>query len=205
MSYRKEMTPSQREEHNRLYEEAVQIARNEIIIQGHQRLSEPSSSVRSKLDHASLLFLRVIDLNPYNWSAMWFLGKIHQRYGNLSAGLEWFVRAHNLNPSQVDVLREASLCAMDLGWTKEAISYSTSALRIRPSDVGLQSNLALALLLAGRLGEAKQFIEKATIEDPANPIAQTLSGMIEYFIDSGKRPPSTTTELEKYWAQRRES
>lgn len=198
------MTPSQLEEHNRLYKEAVQIAGNEIIIQGHPRLSDPSSSVRAKLDRALQLFSRAIDLNPDNWSAMWYVGKIHQRYGDHSAAVEWFARAHNLNSGQVDVLREASLCAMDLGRSKEAISYATSALNLRQSDAGLQSNLALAFLLAGRLDEAKQSIEKATVADPADPIAKTLSQIIEHFIvASWVRPPSTPTELEKYWARRR--
>jgi tetratricopeptide (TPR) repeat protein len=200
------MTPSQLEEHNRLYEEAVQIATSEIIIQGHRRLPEPGSSVRSKLDHALQLFSRVIDLNSDNWSAMWFVGKIHQRYGDQSAALEWFARAHNLNSKQVDVLREASLCAMELGRSKEAISYASSALDLRPSDAGLQSNLALAFLLAGRLDEAKQSIKGATVEAPADPIVKTLSQMIEHFVvASWLRPPSTTKELLTYWARRRRS
>ena len=199
------MTPSQLEEHNRLYKEAIQIATNEIIIQGHPRVSDPSSSVRQRLDRALPLFSRVIDLNPDNWSAMWFVGKIHQRYGDQSAALEWFARAHNLNPGQVDVSREASLCAMELGRSQEAISCASSAVRIRPSDAGLQSNLAVAFLLAGRLDEAKQSIERAAVEDPANRIVKTLSRMIDHFIASRQRPPSTTTELERYWARRRQS
>ena len=198
-----QMTLAQVEEHNRLYKEAIQIANNEIIIQGHLRRYD--STARSRLDHALQLLTRVIDLNPNNWSAMWFVGKIHQRCGDQSAALEWFARAHNLNPGQVDVSREASLCAMELGRSKEAISYASSALRVRPSDAGLWSNLALGFLLAGRLDEAKQSIEKTKVEDPADPIAKTVSRMIEHFIASGQRPPSTTQDLQRYWAQRRPS
>jgi tetratricopeptide (TPR) repeat protein len=198
------MTPSQLEEHNRLYGEAVEVARNEILIQGHLRASEASSSARLKLDHALQLFSRVIDLNPDNCAAMWYVGKIHQRCGDQSAALGWFERAHNLNSGQVDVLREASLCAMALGQSKEAISYAMSASSLRPSDVGLQSNLALAFLLAGRLDEAKQSIERATVDDPADPIVKTLSQMIEHFIvASWQKPPNTTKELEQYWARRK--
>ncbi|MFZ0700525.1 MAG: tetratricopeptide repeat protein [Candidatus Acidiferrales bacterium] len=200
---REQMTPPQLEEHNRLYKEAVEIVGSEIIIDGHPQAPESSSSVRSKLDNALQLFSRVIDLNPDNWSAMWFVGKIHQRYGDQSAALEWFARAHDLSAGQVDVLREASLCAMELGRSKEAISYASSALRVRPGDAGLQANLALAFLLAGRLDEAKQSIEKAKVEDPADPIARTLSEMINhFFVASLVRPPSTTKELQKYWARR---
>ena len=197
------MTPSELEEHNHLYKEAIQVVGNEIIIQGHPRLSEPSSEVRSKLDHALQLFSRVIGLNPDNWSAMWFMGKIYQRCGDHSAALEWFARAHNLNLGQVDVLREASVCVMELGRSKEGISYAFSASSLRPDDAGLQSNLALALLLAARLDEARQSIEKAILKDPADPIGKTVSRMIEHFIDSGQKPPRTTKELQRYWARRR--
>lgn len=198
------MTSSQLEEHDRLYKQAVQIATTEIIIDGHPKLPEVSSSVRSKMDQALQLLSRVIDLNPNNWSAMWYTGKIHQRSGDYSGALEWFARTDNLNPGQVDVMREASLCAMELGRSKEAISYASSALDVRPSDAGLQSNLALAFLLANRLDEAKQFIEKATAADPTDPIAQTVSQMIEHFIGAcWRRTPSTTKELQRYWARRR--
>lgn len=200
------MTPSQLEEHNRLYEQAVQIAKGEMIIQGHPRLPEPSATVRSKLDDALELFSRVIELNADNWPAMWHVGKIYQRYGNYSAAFEWFVRAHQSNPGQVDVLREASLCAMELGLSQEAISYAANALNLRPADTGLGANLALAFLLAGKLDEAKRAIEKATTEDPADSITRSLGQIIDHFISaSWVRPPSTTKELERYWARRRKS
>lgn len=198
------MTQLELEEHNRLYKEAVEIAKKEILSPGHPQTSESNPSVRSKLDHALELFSRVIDLNPDNWSAMWFVGKIHQRYGDQSAAIEWFERAHSLNPEQVEVLREASLCAMELGRSKEAILYASDALKGRPTDGGLQSNLALAYLLANKLDEAKQCIDKATVTDPADPIAKTVSRMIEHFIRaSWQRPPSTTQELQQYRARRR--
>lgn len=182
--------------------EAMQIVGNEIIIHGHPRPSEATLSVRSQLDHALRLFSRVIELNPSNWSAMWFVGKIHQRFGDHSVALEWFARAHTLNPGQVDVLREASLCAMELGRSKEAVPYASAALSLRPSDTGLQANLALALLLANRLDDAKQSIGKAMADDPADPIAKTLSRIIEHFVIANwVRPPSTTKGLQRYWAR----
>lgn len=132
-------------------------------------------------------------------------GQIYQRYGNELAALEWFARAHDLNPGQPDVSREASISAMALGRSDEAISYASSAVTVRPNDAGLQSNLALAFLLAGKLDQAKQYIEMAIVKDPANQIAKTLSRMIEHFTRSGERPPTRTKELEEYWARRRRS
>jgi predicted Zn-dependent protease len=197
------MTPEQIEDHNRTFEQAVQIVRPEIIIQGVQEPHEPTELVRSKLDHALELLSRVIELNPNNWSAMWFVGKIYQRYDDQSTALEWFVRAYNLNPSQVDVSREASLCAMAIGRSEEAISFASRALKARPGDSGLQANLALAFLLAGRLSEARASIKRATTGGTTDKIAETISRMIEHFMASREKPPSKTEDLEEYWKQRR--
>jgi tetratricopeptide (TPR) repeat protein len=197
------MTPSQVEEHNRAFERAIEIAREEILTQGVPKTSKPSSLFRSRLDLALQLLLRVIELNPNNWSAMWFVGKIHQRRNDHAMALEWFARAHDSNPPQVDVSREASISAMALGRSQEAISYASKALSSRPNDSGLQSNLALAYLLADNLDEAKRFVEKAMVRGPIDPIAKTISKMIDHFVKSQQTPPSTTEELEKYWTLRR--
>jgi regulator of sirC expression with transglutaminase-like and TPR domain len=78
------MTPDQIEEHDSAFEQAAQIIKGEIIIQGHQPTSSAIPSVRSKLERALQLFARVLELNPRNWSAMWFVGKIHQRLSDQS-------------------------------------------------------------------------------------------------------------------------
>jgi len=46
---------------------------------------------------------------------MWLVGKVHQRLGDPVAALSWFERTYQVNSSQPDVAREASLYAMDIG------------------------------------------------------------------------------------------
>jgi Flp pilus assembly protein TadD len=154
------------------------------------------------LERGIELFARVLELNPKNWSAMWLVGKVYQRFGDQSAAFKWFVRAYEVNPSQIDVAREASLCAMSLGRSEEAISYAHRALESQPSNGGLQANLALAFLLAGQLNAAKTFSDKATASGVTDTISQTVSSMIDHFITVGQKTPITTAALEDYWKSR---
>jgi len=193
------MTPEQIEEHNRVFETATQLVKGEIIVQGPPFPSNCPQSLRLKLEHAIQLFTRALEINPSNWSAMWLIGKIHQRFGDNSTALTWFGRSHRINPSQADVAREASICAMALGRSEEAISYACSAVRSQPHNSGLQANLSLAFLLASKLDDAKVTIEKAIVNDPMDPISQTIRSMVAHFVDSGEKAPSTTVALEDYW------
>jgi Flp pilus assembly protein TadD len=153
------MTPEQIEEHNRVYNQAAQMVKGEIIVDGRQQALALNSPIQLKLEQAIRLFEQVLALNPENWSAMWLVGKAYQRLGNYSAALKSFVDAHEVNPSQPDVLREASICAMSLGRSDEAVAHARRALESQPTNGGLRANLALALLLAGRLDEAKMAID----------------------------------------------
>jgi Flp pilus assembly protein TadD len=130
---------------------------------------------------------------------MWMQGKVYQVLGNDSEALRLFLRALEINPSQVDVAREASISAMAINRSEDAIYYARRALQSQPSNVGLKANLALALLLAGKLPEAKEVIDNAVATGKADTITRTLSSMIEHFIATGEKPPTTATALEDYW------
>ena len=190
------MTAKEISEHNRAYELGARLVRLEILLPGNQHTSGLDQSARMNMERALRLFARVLELNPVNWSAMWLVGKVLQRLGDWSGAFIWFVRAHEVNSSQPDVPREASLCAMFVGRSEEAISFAHSALRCQPENSGLRANLALAFLLAGKLDQAKEAINAVQAKDV---ISQTLWRMIDHFIAVGKRPPDTITALEDYW------
>ncbi|MCA9017856.1 MAG: hypothetical protein KDA77_21205, partial [Planctomycetaceae bacterium] len=61
------------------------------------------------------------------------------------------------------------------------------AKRLKPEDMGLVANLALALLIGGELEEAAENIEVALAGAPEDPISQNLEQMIED-VRSGLRP-----------------
>jgi tetratricopeptide (TPR) repeat protein len=193
------MTSEEIEEHNRAFEQASRLVKGEMILDGGRPPLKLSREARVKLDGALHLLARVLELNPKNWSAMWLVGKVHQRLDNYAVAFTFFGRAHEINPTQPDVAREASLCAMSMGHPEDAISYARSAVQSRSNDNGLKANLALAFLLAGRLNDAKTTIESATAGDPSDTVSQTIRDIIEHFIAVGRTPPKTPTALEEYW------
>jgi len=69
---------------------------------------QPAHVLCSKLDRALMLFERVLKLNPSNWQAMWFSGKIQQRLGDYTAALAWFERTYQVNPSKAASAQEAT-------------------------------------------------------------------------------------------------
>lgn len=197
------MTNEEASEHDRLFQEAVAITKNQIPLHGQPDMPVPSWLLAPKLKHAVALFERVLQINPGNWSAMWFIGKVHQRFRNKDEAFGWFERAYQANPSQPDVAREAALCAMEIGRHDAAIVFAHRASQIEPTNPGLRANLALAYLLAGRLPDAQTAIEQALAGAPSDAISQTIRAMVQHFVTNGQVPPTTTPALLKYWSKRR--
>ena len=199
------MTSEQIKKHNRAFAEAMRLINGEILLDEHHLNSNCKKSVRLRLEEAKRLLERTLEINPENWSAMWFLGKIHQRLGDNSAAFNWFCEAHDINPSQADVAREASICAMSLGRSEEAIHYASDAVQSQPDNNGLLANLALAFLLAGNVNDADTTIGKVILNDPKDKISKTVYNMVKHFINDGKKPPTTTAALEDYWKKHNKS
>ena|SRR5436190_4867175 len=200
-SERVRMTEQQRAEHNKLFEQAAALVKEEIPLHDRRVLPKPGWWLRRKLRRALSLFERALELNPENWSAMWLAGKVHQRLGEETTALSWFERAYQVNPSQPDVAREASLLAMDVGRSDAAIVYAFRATQIEPESAGLQANLALAYLLAARVGEAQKSIESSLSIDGSDTISQTIKEIIGHFASTGRKPPAKTEDLQRYWAK----
>lgn len=198
-----QMTEQQRVEHNKLFEEASAIIKDEIPLHDRPPLARPGWLLRRRLKRSLSLFDRVLGLAPENWSAMWLVGKVHQRLGDGATALSWFERAYQVNPSQPDVAREASLCAMDIGRGDAAVVFAHRAAQIEPDSAGLLANLALAYLLAGNIGEAQRSIDRSLSADASDTISQTIKAIIHDFAANGSTPPKTTAELQDYWRKKR--
>lgn len=193
-----QMTEHQRREHNQIFEEAEALIRDEVRLLERPNRMRPNSLVRFKLQHALSLFERVLQLNPENWSAMWMVGKIHQRFGDSTKAFSWFERAYQVNPSQPSTAREASICAMDIGNHDAAIVFGHRATQIEPASADLHANLALTYLLANRITEAQASIERSLAIEPTDEISQAIKTDIEHFATTGRTPPTTTSAFEDY-------
>jgi tetratricopeptide (TPR) repeat protein len=192
----REMNSTQVAKHNRVFVQAVRLAEHEIPVHRRQYMPKPGWWARHKLRRALSLFARVLELQPGNWSAMWWVGMIHKRFEDHSTALLWFERALQVSSYQPDVAREACSCALELGRHEVAISFAVRAVEVKPDDAGLRSNLALALLLAGKVNEAKVEIERAIAQDPSDQISLGVRRDIERFAVSKEKPPSTLRGLQ---------
>lgn len=190
-------------EHDRLFREALATVKGEISLRGQPEMAVPGWLLARKLKHGVTLFERTLKINPGNWSAMWFIGKVHQRFRNNDEALSWFERSYRINPSHPDIAREASLSAMETGRHDAAIAFACRAAEIEPSNPGLHANLALAYLLAGRILEAETAIDRALTIDPSDKVSQTIRSMVWHFSANGLSPPTKTPDLLNYWRQNR--
>jgi len=197
------MKPQELTEHNLVFQEALTIVKEEIPLQGRVKMPRPDLMMTHKLRHSIALFEQALKINPHNWSAMWFIGKVHQRLGESQKALAWFERAYDINPSQPDISREASLCAMETGLHSKAIFFANCAAEVEPTNAGLQANLALAYLLSGRLPDAQKSVDCALAANPSDAISQTIQRMIQHFTSNRRIPPATTSALLDYWHRKR--
>lgn len=192
------MTSEQIAKHNRLFDDAIHLIEGEIIIQGHAFSCTVTADVQIKFERALNYLMQVVALNSINWSAMWLIGKIYQRLDKHAIALAWFVRAYKVNSQQADIPREASISAMAIGNADEGIMYANNALGLQPLNSGLRANLAMALLLAGRVKEAQLTIADIKAGEEPNRITEKLKYIINHFIRTGSTPPTTISALEKY-------
>jgi tetratricopeptide (TPR) repeat protein len=188
------------QEARKLFDEAAAIVGDEILLHERQRMAAPGWFLRRRLKRALRLFNHVLELKPQSWNSMWLIAKVHQRLGDLEHAFSWMERAYQSNPSQLDVAREASLIAMDLGRKEAAVVYAHRATQLEKEDAGLMANLALAYLLANDLAQARATIARSLEMDPADGISKTIEGIIAHFEREKKTPPCRTEELQKYWA-----
>jgi tetratricopeptide (TPR) repeat protein len=192
------MTAEEIKRHDELFREAVGLAEQRIQVHS-RRIRSPDSSDRQTLENALHLFEQVIQLNERNWAAMWFIGKIHQRLGDHNAAYDSFKASYSINPSQMDVAREAAIAAAEIGEIDAAIVFAHRAVQLAPQDAGLHANLALANLLSGRLSAAAAEISRALAIHRSDVASRTVAQMIAHFQAKGTTPPRSTPELITYW------
>jgi Flp pilus assembly protein TadD len=181
--------------HDQLFARATGLAQRFIVVGAPLSLRRLGWLERWRLSRCLKLFDRVLELNPQNWAARWTQGKVLQRLGRHADALRRFEAAHQMNPAQSDVAREAGIEAGALGEARLAVKYCEVAASLRPTDAGLVSNLALAFLINGELDRAMATAGAATLMNPKDDVSASLRRLIED-VASGRRPlPKSTSEI----------
>lgn len=182
----RELSRAEINRHNALANKGWALTSGRLVLQGEEPSARPGWYTRWQLRRAIRCFEGALEINPEGWSSMWGLGKIHQRMGDQQTAFDWFARAHAIKPDQADVAREASIAAMDLGWTERALPLCLAAVASSPDDPGLVCNLALAHCLAGDDTEAERCVLEAAKRDSTDEVTSTVLCFIRD-VASGKR------------------
>lgn len=191
----RELTENEVREYNRAYEEGWRLAKGEFMLADAGPVGKPGWFARRKLAKAISYFETTLSINPEGWQSLWALGKIYQQLEQPLKALRCFARAHDLNPNQPDVAREAGIAATDAEDGIAAVRFSRAALAAQPDDPGLLANFALALVISGELQAARQAIDECLGRAPNDRISRALSKIIED-VAAGRRPqPKSRREL----------
>jgi tetratricopeptide (TPR) repeat protein len=81
-----------------------------------------------------------------------------------------FRTANELDPGQVDTLRELVLCLGQQGRDADALPFARKAVEVAPEDAGAWGNLAVSLARIGERAEGWVAIQRALDLDPTDAI-----------------------------------
>ena len=180
----------------RHFQAGTTLAQSVIVLEDATgaRHSKPGFWARRKANKAVKHLKACLSLLPNYWPAYWFLGKTYQGLYQYPEALASFEQAAALHPHQPDVLREASIAAVDAGNAALAAHYSELALREAPHDIGLMGNHSINLLLNNQDEAALKLIEEALELAPQDIINQQAHRLIKR-IAEGVRPRPTCREI----------
>lgn len=184
MNEANDIAPELRDEFNQRFETAFDLLKKFAFIQGK---GSPGFTGRRRLKEAITMLQRCLEIYSGSWQSMWGLGKAQQALGDHLSALGWFERALELEKSNPDVFREATIESLGLGEVSRALHYAKKTRELKPDDAGVQANLALALLLNGRGAEALKAITEACQKSPGDPVSKNVLAFIQDVV-SGKRP-----------------
>jgi len=166
------------QEHDRLYRAGLDLINPYMQIVGRETQPVDSETAREELAQGIQLLKWVLEINPGNGSAWWLIGKAEQSLEKTEEAWEAFGHAYRLKDNNADTAREYMYECLKLGKTAPAIAAARHAKDLKPDDMGLVANLALALLIGGELEEAAEAIEEAVAGAPDDPINVNLQQRI---------------------------
>lgn len=149
---------------------------------------------RRKAKKAIRHYMNCLALIPDHWQTNWLVAKVYQAMSEHEKALKYFEIAVEIERSNPDLPREASISAMDSGNVEAAVKYSQEAIRRDPNDAGLYCNHSVNLMVLGDDDEAVKFIGVAMTLDPDDEINKNVFSLVKD-VASGKRKRPGYNEL----------
>ena len=182
-----------------IYKKSCDLVLPYIRIDGKSEYEDKydPDKAESCLNEAIKGFEEVINLDPENWSAFWFLGKSYQALKQDQKSYECFKTAHSLNLTHQDVMRELALQCLRTKRYDSAVYYCQAALEFSPKDFTLISNLAVSKMFQGQLEQATEIAEKCLSLLPNDEPSLEVLRIIKDIKDGKRNIPNDFDELER--------
>jgi len=173
---------------NSNFEEGNRLSEGITIIQGinHSKLG---FRTRRKAKKAIKHYTECLNLIPNHWQTNWLIAKVYQVMSENKKALEHFEIAVNIEKTNPDLPREASISAMMSGDVELSVKYSLDAIKRAPDDAGLYSNHALHLIVVGDNQKALYFINKSLEMNPDDEISKRVFTLIDNVINEKEKRP----------------
>jgi tetratricopeptide (TPR) repeat protein len=131
-----------------------------------------------RLDEAQPLYLRFLDEEPSNPTALQLLGLLHSQRGELGAAIDYMRTSLALFPEQAEVANNLGNALSRNGQNDEAIAAYAEAVRIQPRYRDAWRNLGLTQLSAKRYEDAERSLRRCLELDPADAAAWLALGNV---------------------------
>lgn len=138
----------------------------------------PGTFDRRQLKRGCGLLSRLLQFNPNDWKTLWLRGIAHKYLQELAPAYNDFRRAHVIEQTSPHSGRELAGVCIALGKGEEAVRVCRELMQKWPTDAGLISNYALALLIAGNVQEAEAEVQESLRLDSEDHVTSTLAKLI---------------------------
>jgi tetratricopeptide (TPR) repeat protein len=131
-------------------------------------------------DNALLYYRKFLEKNNEDYRGHWGIGLCYQKKGNYEKAIEYFNKAIELNPMELDkarILFELGCCSRDTNNLDKALIYFEKARKIKPYAIEVIGNIANILRDTGKLLKAQEYYDKLMILSPSDPLVWENRGL----------------------------
>lgn len=181
-------------EYRVIWDKACALIRDLINLDG-RILPPPTADERRRLAEAITLFDKAVLLQPGNAGPNLFIGKIHQRLGDVRASLASLRKAHAIAPDDSACILELGGSLAQCGLYDDAVSILGMGSTMHPKHPVIHFNLGVALLMSGKAPRAVTVFERLVQLEPQGPYNRKLLTVASE-VAEGRRPaPKTEAEV----------
>lgn len=138
----------------------------------------------------------LLESRPNAWPIHWLQAKANHALGQTEQAYQGLQNARDLEPSNLDILREMAGICLEVGDATQAVSVAEEAAALAPDDPELIANLALAYLLDERLEAATKSAKAAKSLAPHDEVCTEVATLIQDVAAGVRKQPRRLSELQ---------